>query len=205
MDNIEVNTQSSIKIIDDKIIYFDPYKIKEKSHDADIIFITHDHYDHFSKDDIDKIINDNTVIVIPELIKDKIDYKNEVITVEPFNRINILNYEVSTVPSYNINKDFHPKENNWVGYIIKIKDQKYYIAGDTDLLEENLNIKCDVAFIPIGGIYTMDFYEASQFVNYIKPKTVIPIHYGSIVGDKSLEDDFKSNVNKEIKVVLKIL
>lgn len=204
MENIEVNTQSSIKIIDDKIIYFDPYKIKEKTHDADIIFITHDHYDHFSKEDIDKIINDNTVLVVPNFLKDKIDYKNEVITVKPFNKINVLNYEVNTVPSYNINKPFHSKENNWVGYIIKIKNQKYYIAGDTDLLEENLNIKCDIAFVPIGGVYTMDFYEASDFVNHIKPKTVIPIHYGSIVGDKSLEDDFKSNVNNEIKVVIKI-
>lgn len=204
MENIEVNTQSSIKIIDDKIIYFDPYKIKEKTHDADIIFITHDHYDHFSKEDIDKIINDNTVLVVPNFLKDKIDYKNEVITVKPFNKINVLNYEVNTVPSYNINKPFHSKENNWVGYIIKIKNQKYYIAGDTDLLEENLNIKCDIAFVPIGGVYTMDFYEASEFVNHIKPKIVIPIHYGSIVGDKSLEDDFKSNVNNEIKVVIKI-
>ncbi len=90
--------------------------------------------------------------------------------------------EFTTVPAYNTNKQFHPKENEWVGYIIEIKGIKYYIAGDTDITEENKKVKCDVAFVPVGGTYTMNFKEAAYLINEIKPKIAVPIHYGGIVG-----------------------
>ena len=95
-----------------------------------------------------------------------------------------------TIPAYNTNKQFHPKENEWVGYIIEINGIRYYIAGDTDITEENKKIKCDVAFVPVGGTYTMDFKEAAYLINEIKPKIAIPIHYGSVVGTKQDATDF---------------
>ena len=95
-----------------------------------------------------------------------------------------------TVPAYNTNKTFHPKENDWIGYIITLDGIRYYIAGDTDITEENRKVKCDVAFVPVGGTYTMDFKEAAQLINEIQPKIAVPIHYGSVVGKVQDAVDF---------------
>lgn len=187
VDNILVNTQSSIRISLDKILYFDPYKINEEKHDADIIFITHDHYDHFDIDSINNVKNDNTVVVAPASMRndvDNISFK-DYIYLNPYDEIKIGNIIVSTVPSYNINKSFHPKSNNWLGYIVTYNNIKYYIAGDTDKNSDNEKVNCDIAFIPIGGTYTMNVDEAVDLVKIINPKVVIPIHYGSIVGNKN--------------------
>ena len=203
IDNIQCLGHSSIRINNDKIIYIDPYNIKDNYKDADIIFITHSHYDHFSKEDINKIKNDNTIIVVTEDIYNNVlDLnfdENNIIKVLPNNNYIIDNIEFNTIPSYNLNKNFHPLVNNWVGYLIEIDNIKYYIPGDTDLTNESKNIKCDILFVPIGGTYTMDYKEASNLTNIIKPKIVIPIHYGSIVG--SMEDSikFKELVDKDIE------
>ena len=109
----------------------------------------------------------------------------------------IDNITIKTIPAYNINKQFHQKENNWVGYLIVLNDTTYYIAGDTDLTEEIQKVKCDVAFVPVGGTYTMTAPEAAELVNIIKPKVAVPIHYGSIVGTKQDAEKFKENVNSE--------
>ena len=98
--------------------------------------------------------------------------------------------EVETVPAYNINKPFHPKSNEWVGYIVKLDNIKYYIAGDTDITEENQKVKCDVAFVPVGGTYTMDYKQAAKLINTIKPEVAVPIHYGSVVGTKQDAENF---------------
>lgn len=213
MNNITINTQSSIKIkTETGNLYFDPYLINEESHDAMIIFITHEHYDHFSKEAIDKVKNDKTLFVIPKSIKEQFFKNIEVskekcILVEPNMEFKIESILIKTVPAYNLNKKFHLKEYNWCGYVITVDNICYYIAGDTDNLKENYNIICDVAFIPIGGTYTMDVEEALDYVLKIKPKTVIPIHYGSIVGEKIDGQKFKQLLeekNKEIKVELKL-
>lgn len=203
LENVKWLGHSSIKISEDKEIYIDPYKIKENYNDADIIFITHNHYDHFSENDIKKCMNSNTKIVITEdLYQDTINLgfqRENIITVLPNNSYEIDNITFLTIPSYNINKKFHPKENNWVGYIININNIKYYIAGDTDLTNESKDVKCDIAFLPIGGTYTMDCFEAATLANIIKPKIVVPIHYGTIVGTKEDAINFKSNINNTIK------
>ncbi len=184
ISNIEVNTQSSIKLSLNKIIYFDPYKIEESQDDADIIFITHNHYDHMDAESIDKIKNYNTIIVAPksmeEVIKN-IEFKDYVF-LNPYDEVNINGLSVKAIPAYNINKPFHPKENNWLGYNVTYNNISYYIAGDTDKTIDNEKVKCDIAFIPIGGHFTMDVIEASELIRIINPKIVIPIHYGSIIG-----------------------
>ncbi len=207
VDNILVNTQSSIRISLDIILYFDPYKINEEKHDADIIFITHDHYDHFDIDSINNVKNDNTVVVAPASMRNDVDniFFNDYIYLNPYDEINIDNIIVSTVPSYNINKSFHPKSNNWLGYIVTYNNIKYYIAGDTDKTSDNEKVNCDIAFIPIGGTYTMNVDEAVELVKIINPKVVIPIHYGSIVGNKSDGKKLKEKLNSySVEVIEKL-
>ena len=202
LENIEVLYHSSIKITKEKIIYIDPFKINQNYNDADIIFITHDHYDHYSEEDIDKIINEKTTIIIPEELLTKLlrkgINKNAIITVEPNKKYTVQGIKFETIPAYNVNKTFHPKENEWVGYIIEIKGIRYYIAGDTDITEENKKVKCDVAFVPVGGTYTMDFREAAELINEIKPKVAVPIHYGSVVGTKQDATNFVKLLNPGI-------
>ena len=203
IENIEVLCHSSIKFSKEKIMYFDPFKIKEEYKDADIIFITHSHYDHFSEEDIVKVRKENTVIFITNDLYEKtlnLGFKKEnIIIVEPNKEYKIGNIEIKTIPAYNTNKQFHLRQNNWVGYIIKIDGITYYIAGDTDITDENKKVKCDVAFVPIGGTYTMNFKEASELINIIKPKIAVPIHYGSIVGLNQDAIEFTKLLNKEIE------
>lgn len=194
LEDIEVLYHSSIRINKGKLIYIDPYHIEKNYNDADMIFITHDHYDHYSEEDIDKIRKNNTIFIVPEnllnkLIKKGINDEN-IITLDPGDAENIDGIKVEAIHSYNIDKPFHPKENNWLGYVIEIDGVRYYIAGDTDITEENKNIKCDVAFVPVGGKYTMNFSEAAQLINIIKPKIAVPIHYGSVVGTKQDATEF---------------
>ncbi len=208
IDKITVNTQSSIKIKDSKIIYFDPFKITDKLNDADIIFITHDHYDHLDIESINNVKKDDTLLVIPSSIIGKIEnnlfQENKIIMVNPNEEYEILGYKVKTIPSYNINKKFHPKENKYVGYIITINNEDIYIAGDTDITEEMANVECDIALIPIGGTFTCTYEEAAEFINKIKPKYVIPIHYGSIVGSLSDGEKFQKLIEPDTKCVIKI-
>ena len=206
LEYIEVLCHSSIKINKEKVIYIDPFKIDKNYNDADIVFITHDHYDHYSEEDIDKVINENTIIIIPEELLTKLlrkgINKNAIITVEPNEKYVVQGIKFETIPAYNTNKTFHPKENGWVGYSITLDDIRYYIAGDTDITEENRKVKCDVAFVPVGGTYTTDFKEAAQLINEIQPKIAVPIHYGSVVGTKQDATDFIKLLNPSIKGII---
>ncbi len=203
---IEVLCHSSIRIEEGKIIYIDPFKVDKDYNDADYVFCTHTHYDHFSPEDIEKVRKEDTKLIITKDIEDKAKefFKEEnIFVVEPENEYQVGNLKFLTTYAYNENKAFHPKENKWVGYIIEINHKKYYIAGDTDNIKEIQDIKCDIAFIPIGGTYTMDYQEAAQLANQIDAKQIIPTHYGSIVGDKTDAIKFKELVqNKEVKILI---
>lgn len=149
---IEVLCHSSIKITGTKIIYIDPFKIKENYQNADYIFCTHSHYDHFSEEDIKKVITNNTVLITVESSKKealKLVNEDKLIIVQPNKSYKERGIEFETTYSYNINKKFHPKENEWVGFNINLDGTKYYIAGDTDNIPEIQNIETDVACIPI--------------------------------------------------------
>ena len=206
LENLEVLCHSSIRITGSKTIYVDPFRIKENYKDADYIFCTHSHYDHFSKEDIEKLLTDTTRIITVESSKEdaiEIVGNERVIIVKPDNEYDIDGLSFKTTYSYNINKKFHPRENEWVGFIINLDENKYYVAGDTDNIPEIQNIKCDVALIPIGGTYTMTVEEAAELANVIASKYVVPTHYGEIVGEKTDGDKFSELViNKE--VVIKI-
>ena len=195
---IRVLYHSSIKLEDEIRVYIDPYKIKDVLNDADFIFITHSHYDHYSPEDIKKIKNEKTLIIAPEKMKSEMEFDN-IFYVLPDCEYELNKIKFETVSAYNITKKFHPKELGGVGYIINLNGTRYFIAGDTDITEENSKISCDTAFIPVGGTYTMNYKEAAKLINKIRPETAIPTHFGSVAGEMTNGKNFKSLLNKEIK------
>ena len=209
--DISVNTHSSIRMQGDSVFYFDPWQLEHDNHDADFIFLTHDHYDHFSPDDIARVKKDSTIIVAPEMMRDMILEKTDVsedmlLLLKPGIVKETEKILIETVPMYNKLKPFHAKKYGYLGYIVTVGDDRYYVAGDTDLTKEVEGVSCDVAFLPIGGFYTMNASEAAKAVSLIKPSVVIPVHYGSIKGTApySAEDEFKSKVPKNVEVLIKL-
>lgn len=205
MENITLNYHSSIRIKkDNKIIYFDPFKIDDNKNDADYIFITHSHYDHYSKEDIKKVMNDNTIFIITSDINDlsSLGIKDSNINVVyPNKTYKVGSLSFDTIPSYNTNKTYHKKSYNWVGYNVNVDGIKYYIVGDSDVTEELKNVVCDVIFIPVGGTYTMTDSEASLAVNEMNVKYAVPIHYGE-VGSSINANNFINNLNSNIKGII---
>ena len=201
MNNIFVNTRSSIKIIGTKIIYFDPLEITGEPHDADMVFITHEHYDHFSPDDIRKVIKNDTRLVVPTAMLDMLKGKNlglvDIYGMLPFQKENFDDVKCQTIPAYNIEKAFHPKNNDWLGYLVELDGITYYAMGDTDVTSETMEVEADVVFVPIGGKYTMNATEASEFINTKRPRLVVPIHYG----EASVCDTFISLLDPTQKIL----
>lgn len=201
--NISVNTQSSIRIAGSKILYFDPFQIGDETHDADIIFITHDHYDHLDPESVKKISSRDTIYVVPQSMAQKMRKmagNTETVLMAPGDQKNISGISVLAVPAYNRLKPFHPKRNGWLGYVVTLDGVSYYVAGDTDAVSELNGIVCDVALVPIGGTYTMTAKDAAKLVNGIRPSVAIPTHYGSIVGKPEDADVFRQYVDQDIKV-----
>ena len=209
MERIKVFTQSSIRIESEQgMIYIDPLQIPDAPHDADYIFITHDHGDHFSTGDIEKIITPETVLVIPEKMREKAEKlqrrPDRLITVVPGEDYMVSGLAFRTVAAYNNIKPFHPKRSGWVGYILSVNEKRIYIAGDTDVTKETKEVQCDIAMVPIGGTFTMDAAKAAELINIISPEIAIPTHYGSIVGKMADADLFASKVKPPVQVEIKI-
>lgn len=205
---VTINTHSSIRVGGEKIIYIDPFQIMEEKHDADVIFFTHSHYDHFSPEDYRKIAKEDTVFVCPESMeKDALDdgiKKDSLITVKPGDKTEAEGIPVEAVASYNPAKQFHPKKNAWVGYVITLEDTRIYICGDMDVTEEGKAVSCDILLVPVGGKYTMNAEEGAELANAVRPKIAIPTHYGNIIGSKEEGDVFQSFVDDSIEVIKKL-
>lgn len=208
-ENIRVLTHSSIRIQSgDTVLYVDPYKVSGRPQDADFVFITHDHFDHFSPEDIEKVSCDKTVLVVPEKMRDKVlqeaDETRGIIPVKPDAPYDINGFGFETVPAYNRLKPFHPKAAGWVGYIFCLDGKRIYVAGDTDATPDARKVQCDVALVPVGGTYTMNASQAAELVNTIRPASAIPTHYGSVAGSAADAESFREKVDPAVHVEIKM-
>ena len=183
----------------DPVIYFDPYEITTRT-PADIIFISHEHFDHCSPADISKIQKGDTVIVSDVASAEKL--KGDVKSMKAGDRFTVKGVEVEAVPAYNVDKQFHPKDAGMLGFIVSIGGVRIYHAGDTDFIPEMNDIETDIALLPVSGTYVMTADEAIQAAQAINPKVAIPMHYGAIVGDKTDAEHFRDQLAGKIEVVI---
>jgi L-ascorbate metabolism protein UlaG (beta-lactamase superfamily) len=193
----------TFKITGEKVIYTDPFKIKDKdaTDKADIILITHEHRDHCSPEDVKKIQGPNTVIVATPSCVAKLS--GNVKTANPGDVFNIGKVHIEAVPAYNIDKKYHPKDNSDVGYIFTLKGKRLYLAGDTDHIPEMKTFKnISIAFLPVSGTYVMTAEEAAKAALDIKPDIAIPMHYGTIIGTRMNAEKFAEDLRGKIEVVI---
>ena len=202
IENIKWLGQSGFRVItkSGKTIYIDPFKVVNFDLKADFIFITHSHYDHLSPEVIAKIRDDKTLVICPHDCGSKIGGRLKI--TKPNDKFEIDGIKVETVPAYNLDKEYHPKENNWVGYVLEVDGQRLYHAGDTDFIPEMKELKdIDIAMMPVSGTYVMNPDEAVEAINAFRPKKVIPMHFGDTIG--SIEDakSLKGRVEAEIVIM----
>lgn len=185
-----LNHSSFLIKTSDKNIFIDPYQIDSKEK-ADLILITHPHFDHFSSSDIKKIAKDDTVLVSPDFHMHQ-KLKDMSITIKPWETLSLEDIKITGVPSYNKQKHYHPKANGWLGFVIESNGKKAYHAGDTDLIDEMKEIGCvDYALLPVSGNYTMNPIEAAKAAKMLNAKTAIPMHYSDNIGKEKDALDFK--------------
>jgi len=191
---------ASFKIChEDKVIYIDPWKIKDAAQDATVVLISHSHYDHYSPEDIAKVSGSNTKLIAPA---DVVSQQGAGEPILPGSTMELDGIIVQGVAAYNPRKQFHPKENNWVGFIIQVNSIQIYYAGDTDLTEEMKAISdISVALLPVGGTYTMNASDATEATRHINPKVAIPYHWGDIVGGRNDAEEFAKTALCDVKIL----
>lgn len=208
---IEKLNHATVKIKNSKVIYFDPFKLPaDNLEKADIIFVSHEHFDHCSPEDIKRIVSQDTVLVTIEACKDAVKELGlkEINYVKAGDLLDVDSVKIEAVPAYNINKfrspgvPFHPRDHGKVGFVVEIDGVRIYHAGDTDNIPEMQNLKdIDIALLPVSGTYVMTAEEAVEAVKAIKPKVVVPMHYGDIVGTNDDATRFKKLSSVPVEII----
>lgn len=215
LSNVRVFTQSAIRIegAGGTVVYLDPFRLTddESAHDADYLLITHAHYDHLSPEDAARVMGEKTALVAPASMAEDVAGLGAAQTrlVRAGEKVELPGLVVEAVAAYNVEPErlgMHPRGNGWLGYVLTVDGgpTRYYCAGDTDQNPDNEAVSCDVALVPVGGTYTMDARQAADFVNVLRPRVAVPIHYGSIVGSYADFDAFAAAVDPAVEVVRKL-
>jgi L-ascorbate metabolism protein UlaG (beta-lactamase superfamily) len=189
---------------DGATVYIDPWGVPEGAPEADVIFITHAHDDHFQPEEIQRLTGKATQIVAPRDIAAELS--GNVQPVSPGDTVEAGGIKGQAVPAYNIAEErleMHPKENGWVGYLLQLGDTTYYHAGDTDHLTDLETISPQVAFVPVGGTFTMNASEAAGLVRIMSPQLAVPMHYGFVVGSPSDAERFRQEADPVKVEILK--
>jgi L-ascorbate metabolism protein UlaG (beta-lactamase superfamily) len=209
--NLEITRlcHDTFRIAGSKLIYTDPYKISTRE-SADIILLSHEHFDHLSLEDLEKVCALGTTIVASPLCADGIKSlrAREKLFLDPNAKATVDGVEIETLPAYNVNKfrepgkAFHPKGEKRLGFVIHMDGTSIYYAGDTDLIPEMKNVRCDIALLPVSGTYVMTPEEAAEAAVAIHPKIAVPMHYGAIIGSVADAQKFRSLVkNCQVEIV----
>ena len=197
------------RIKNGKTVVIDPFKVRSSPEKADILLVSHEHFDHLSPDDIKKVSSDKTTVIAAYSCKDelsKLEFK-EVKLVRPGDKVRLSDITVEAVPAYNLNKFreagkvFHPKEDAKLGFIVTMKGVRVYHSGDTDTIPEMNGFKADLALLPVSGTYVMTPIEAAEATKMIKPKLAIPMHYGAIVGSEADAEKFKQLASCPVQIL----
>ncbi len=190
---------ASFQISGTKTIYIDPWKIDGEPHDGDIVLVSHSHFDHFSVDDIRSVLKEDGKIVGSA---DVIEDLGRGDSLAPGAEIDFGPVHIEGVAAYNVEKEFHPKENDWLGFVVEMDGMRIYYTGDTDAADEMKALeKIDLVLIPVGGTYTFDALEAAEAVNGLKPKRAIPYHWGDVVGNRKDAQRFGKKAEVEVDII----
>ena len=200
IENIHWLGHDSFYVKGSKVVYFDPWEVSGVPK-ADVVLVSHEHFDHCSPDDVAKLTKSDTIIVTEPASARKLS--GNVKTVKPGESIVANGVKITAMPSYNTDKQFHPKGNNWLGFVVELDGVKIYHSGDTDFIPEMKNLSVDIALIPVSGTYVMNADQAVEAARAIGPKIAVPMHWGKIVGSEDDAKKFAAALEGEMKVVIK--
>ncbi|MBN1342640.1 MAG: MBL fold metallo-hydrolase [Phycisphaerae bacterium] len=196
---IEWLGHASFKISGSKTVYIDPWKLSAPSGSADIVIVSHSHYDHCSPEDVRAVRTEATTVLAPPDCAAKL---GKITAASPGKVHEIGGAKVEIVPAYNIGKEFHPKANDWIGAVVEMDGVRVYYAGDTDQIPEMGQLReITVALLPVGGTYTMNADQAAAAVKVINPGRAVPYHWGDIVGDHGDAEAFKAKATCDVSVL----
>ena len=206
LENIHWLGHDSFRLDGSVTVYIDPWKLPKGQPPADVILVTHDHFDHLDLKAIGKIAGPGTVVVGPACVTGQVA-GHETVTVAPGDSVEVRGLEVLAVPAYNLDKfrspghPFHPKEAGYVGYVVALDGVRYYHAGDTDAIPEMRAVRCDVALFPVGGTFTMTCEEACGACDMVTAQVAVPMHYADIVGDESDAERFRAGCSVPVTIL----
>ncbi len=199
---IEWLGHDGFRLTGEKIIYIDPWKIESARHDADVVLITHDHFDHFVVEDIDKVRNEKTLLLGPQQLDGKIEGNLKL--VNRGDKLDVAGVPIEVTYAYNVRADrqnFHPNQYGGVGYILTLGGKRIYHTGDTDPIPEMQGIHCDIMLVPVSGTYVCTADEAVEIVKIVKPALAIPMHWDTIVGTWQDANDFKQKAGVPVEIL----
>ena len=199
LENITWLGHDAFRIAASKVIYLDPFRLVGELEPADVVCITHEHFDHCSPEDVARIQREHTVVVAAESCRGMLQGDVRLVKAGDVETIDDLVIEV--VPAYNVTKEFHPREAGGVGYLLTVDGTRIYHAGDCDPIPEMEGLEVDIAMLPVSGVYVATAEEAVEAAELLRPKVVIPMHYGEIVGSRADAARFKELWSGEVVIL----